>query len=287
MTVPLTSGQLTLTLPQLQALIATQLTASKSGSPSATPSQILSLTPPTAAQSHPLPALGGTHMIWAYPCQWGTCNDVFEDNVDLGLHLTRTDHIKPEKDGYYCYWKGCPRTKENNGKPFDVLQKIIRHVKEVHMLRIVAQKLSIDKLGCNYFRRGVFLKDTPLTETMPSPQQILQQATLVMPTPPTPSSSLLAGQGGVSLTTQDPTTPITSTAGPSSLTPLTSTPSKASIQPVPPVVPHSEHTADTSSMATQTGVTPPTYNENATPPNVFISPPNNTRQVCHSQIYME
>lgn len=183
---------------------------------------------------------------------------VYEDNVDLGLHVVQSDHIKAEPDGYYCYWKGCTRTKDNGGKPFDSLQKIVRHIKEVHMLKILAQKVVMDKLGANYFRRGAFLKDTPikdtpLTETMPTPQQILQQATLAI----NPSTSAIG------------TTPTQQIKLPTTVVQATPT-----------------NSVSTATVATQTS--PPTHNEKSdTPPNVFVPPPNNTRKVCHSQIYMK
>ncbi len=212
------------------------------------------MTPPTNVQSNQ----STISTILAYPCTWGTCGEIFEDNIDLCSHIFKSSHIICENDGYYCYWNSCPRNKEH--KPFDTVQKLTRHIKEVHMLRISAQKVPVDQLGVNYHRRGMFRKD--ITETTPT-QSIIQQPSLATPSP-------------LITLTQSVTTPT-----PIILPPLQSdTPIIPSTIIVPVTTIQSNVTMVTTTPTTTT-------NKQATPPNVFIPPPINTRQVVHSQIYLE
>ena len=273
------SGQLTLTLPQLQALITSQLTSAKGsvGTSPATPTSSSQVTqaPPPSIPTVPPPPVQAT--ILAYPCIWGTCKEIFEDNVDLGAHILRSNHILCEKDGYYCHWKGCPRTKEHNGKPFDTLQKITRHVKEVHMLRIIAQKVPIDQLGANYHRRGTFLKEGTLPETIPI-QQHSQQPSFV--TPPQPLLPIAQPIVSFDVTTVTPT-PV-STVIPQALaaSQLLNTVPTTSIQTITTTSNHTP-SAPPSDQPVEKITT------DTTPPSVFVPPPNNNREVVHSQIYLE
>ena len=269
-TVPLSTGQLTLTLPQLQALISSQLTQSKTTPPTHTASPSISSIQSAPPTQGPVTGKQSTTIL-AYPCTWGSCQEIFEDNIDLGSHIIKSNHIFCESDGYYCYWKGCPRTKEHNGKPFDTLQKITRHVKEVHMLRIVAQKVPVDQLGSNYHRRGLFLKDSSQVEATPT-HQIAQQPGIVVPTP----SLIPSGQSILS--------PDVATPSPTAV---------SSIVPSPVILPPSVIAPPTASSnpaavtANVPSAPPPKPPDADTPPNVFVPPPKNMRQVVHSQIYLE
>ena len=218
---------------------------------------------------------------------WDGCSEIFEDSLDLGAHILRSSHLRFESDGFYCYWNGCPRTKEHSGRPFDTLQKITRHVKEVHMLRVVPRQVSVDQLGTNFHRRGVFLKDSISLPQIPPVQPIISQSILTTPTHPvlatptqifpsvsiTPSTATLT-QNSVSIaTTQVLGTPIhisqTVTATPISAVSRTNVDTTQST----PARPHSQPTEDVT-MET-------------TPPSIFIPPPKNQREVVHSKIYQK
>ena len=223
--------------------------------------------------------------ILAYPCVWEGCQEIFEDSVDLGSHILRSSHLHGEGDGsYYCHWSQCHRKKDVGGKPFDSLQKITRHVKEVHLLRVFPQQVPIAKLGSRFHRRGIFIKDQlPLTATpsqvstpINQPQAIPLQ--LVAPLAPPAAPVPMATPPPVSLAT--PTvTPVAITpqqlqqalkATPISLLPSTSSPE---------VIP--------LTTSTLTPVQEETITTVAAPPSIFIAPPTNLQKVVHSQIYLK
>ena len=119
------------------------------------------------------------------------------------------------------------------------------------MLRMMAQKVSVEDLGTNYHRRGLFINDNVRTDTTP-----IQHA---MPQPTLPPQPLLA-VGGQPLITPDLATLVP-------VVPAVATPTQATPTPVPPP----EEVAKSKT----------------TPPSVFVPPPKNIRPVIHSQIYQE
>ena len=289
--VPTSFGQVTLSLQQIQSL--------------------LSINQAKVGQQHTSDA------ILAYPCVWEGCQEIFEDSVDLGSHIFRSDHLHAEVDGnYYCYWFQCPRKKEVNGKPFDSLQKITRHVKEVHLLRVYPQKVPMVKIhGSHFHRRGVFMKDLPCdtsTEVQASASTLTHTSNttpVVTPVNITPIQLNKAVKATlIQPISQDSTNPVLSTVSTVSITPTTNT----GLISVPPCGNNTPiHTNVTTGLITSniypgignTSDISPGFNNIAplqTVPeitfttntatissNVFINPPSSQKQVVHSQIYMK
>lgn len=230
--VPTPGGHITLSLQQLQSLL-------------------------TANQAKTVQHPPGTKP--AYPCMWNTCQESFDDTAELSSHITRSNHIFPESDGnYYCYWSHCSRNKSLGGKPFDTLQKITRHVKEVHLLRIHTQPAPVLKSLPQPTIPVPLIKDINSTNTPPS---IPIPAVNVTPTPTTNSlthfheSSSSIPRSNIA-TTSVPVTPA-----------LTVTPQQAvttASSAVAQNVPHSDSL-----------------------PSIFVAPPPKRKQIYHSKLYLK
>lgn len=88
---------------------------------------------PVSAQDH------------VYECCWDTCDFQFEDMTDCIDHCIaeQTGHVQTtfanltgeaETLTFQCQWRGCGRTKKSV-PPFPSVQRLARHVKEVHILK--------------------------------------------------------------------------------------------------------------------------------------------------------
>ncbi|XP_071450417.1 protein polybromo-1 isoform X3 [Hetaerina americana] len=74
-----------------------------------------------------------------YECLWDHCDWQFEDQTDLTDHCIQepNGHVQqyfvanPDAD-FQCQWKGCGRLKKQ-AAPFPSVQRLARHVKEVHI----------------------------------------------------------------------------------------------------------------------------------------------------------
>ena len=169
-------SQLTVTLQQLQALLTAQITG-------ATKPQLVPLalpqppiqpvpTPPPPAPPVTIPssALQPEPVVKPlFSCMWGNCGEKFESSMELMNHMLRLgpgSHISREVTGdYFCRWTNCPRHKDLNGKPFDTLQKITRHVKEVHLMRVVSRPLSVEQSRLDSRPRSSLAQDQPIIPT--------------------------------------------------------------------------------------------------------------------------
>lgn len=186
--------------------------------------------------------------VLAYPCAWDNCQESFEDISDLGSHIIRSNHLCSESDGsYYCHWTHCPRKREHGGKPFDSLQKITRHVKEVHLLRVHPL------VKPHQFHPIV--KDQPLPSSLSSPVPLITPANIITTTRTSCPSFLQPA----SLETVAPE--------PSRITPQNNS--------QPPPVTISIDTTSHLQTVTQT------------PPSVFVAPPTNQKQIFHSKLYLK
>lgn len=267
-----------------------------------------------------------TDTILAYPCVWEGCQEIFEDSIDLGSHIFKSNHLHAEVDGsYYCYWSQCPRNKDN-AKPFDSLQKITRHVKEVHLLRVYPQKVPFVKMNSpSFHRRGVFMKESfcatstadvqqiPPTSTHPSnttpvvtpvnitPVQLAKavKATVFQPNTPEATSSInpaftnmdsVINPGLANATAVASNTPILNSVAPA---PANMTPTATYVSPG---LANLNQSINTSVTPVLSNVTPflSSYPEVTAPTNstvkshsVFITPPTRQKEVIHSQIYMK
>lgn len=82
-----------------------------------------------------------------FECCWEKCDYQFEDPMDCVDHCiaensghVNTYYKEPpiSKNGetdYTCMWRGCIRKKKQNIIPFTHLQRLIKHVREVHIIK--------------------------------------------------------------------------------------------------------------------------------------------------------
>lgn len=273
------AGPLTLTLQQLQSLLAAQV---GSGKAQVVPLGVQTQVPPPS--SSPLrpptppvdsPSVTSTGLIPVFPCVWGNCTALFEDSTDLANHLLRSGpgtHINRDTDGnYYCYWANCPRHRELGGRPFDTFPKITRHVKEVHLLRVVPRQMPIDHLGSNFHRKnkGGLKMASPLT-----PSSSLSQSSSIGHLPPIRLVNPMVAANLSSQTVALPTLPQTIP---------TSIPIPSASLPKPTL-------STTSAVAiapTQQATSTVSAADTKTPPSIYHPPPPNQRRVVHSSIYLK
>ena len=238
--VPTPGGHVTLSLQQLQSLLAVNQAKALHQQPAAT--------------------------TLAYPCMWNGCQESFDDTAELGSHIIRSNHISPESDGnYYCYWSNCPRNK-SQAKPFDSLQKITRHVKEVHLLRIHTQQVPLLKSLPRSTISTPLLKDSVTTNT-----QALQ------PSIPIPA---------VNVTPVDAATQITPFHES-----ISSTPQNNNIIATPvPVTPTVMITPQQPTTITSTNTTDAVVQagpQSDSPPSIFVAPPAKKKPIYHSKLYLK
>ncbi|XP_019864490.1 PREDICTED: protein polybromo-1-like [Amphimedon queenslandica] len=236
--VPTPGGHVTLSLQQLQSLLAVN----------------------QAKALHQQPAT----TTLAYPCMWNGCQESFDDTAELGSHIIRSNHISPEPDGnYYCYWSNCPRNK-SQAKPFDSLQKITRHVKEVHLLRIHTQQAPVLKSLPRSTISTPLLKDSVTTST-----QALQPSIPITPVNVTP----------INAATQ--ITPFHES--------VSSTPQNNIITTPVPVTPTLMITPQQTTTVTSTGTTDAVVQadpQSDSPPSIFVAPPTKKKPIYHSKLYL-
>jgi protein polybromo-1 len=80
---------------------------------------------------------------------------MYEDERDLLDHLCdRGDgHIQQtyggaKTDSYNCKWRNCGRVKKS-ATPFPKLDRLVRHMKEIHIVKHAVKKVSLDQLQNN------------------------------------------------------------------------------------------------------------------------------------------
>ncbi|KAK4299042.1 hypothetical protein Pmani_003145 [Petrolisthes manimaculis] len=72
-----------------------------------------------------------------FECLWETCDHMFEDLADLSDHLILepTGHVHKVTQVFECGWRGCSRHKKSSLAPFPVVTRLVRHVREIHILK--------------------------------------------------------------------------------------------------------------------------------------------------------
>ncbi|CAL4066120.1 unnamed protein product, partial [Meganyctiphanes norvegica] len=69
-----------------------------------------------------------------FECMWGSCDFMFEDLADCSDHiLLEGGHVSKVTGVFECEWRGCSRHKKSALAPFPMLQRLSRHVREVHI----------------------------------------------------------------------------------------------------------------------------------------------------------
>ncbi|CAB0012967.1 unnamed protein product [Nesidiocoris tenuis] len=101
----------------------------------------------------PVPALP-TETI--FECAWDTCDWQFEDLADaiehavadpgghLNLFFQSLINAGQTDIEYQCQWRGCTRTKKTI-PPFPNIQRLQRHVKEVHLMKNTGRAITMDQ----------------------------------------------------------------------------------------------------------------------------------------------
>ncbi|BES94930.1 BAH [Nesidiocoris tenuis] len=116
----------------------------------------------------PVPALP-TETI--FECAWDTCDWQFEDLADaiehavadpgghLNLFFQSLINAGQTDIEYQCQWRGCTRTKKTI-PPFPNIQRLQRHVKEVHLMKNTGRAITMDQRSKHYVpsRKAAMMK---------------------------------------------------------------------------------------------------------------------------------
>ncbi|KAK8745940.1 hypothetical protein OTU49_017190 [Cherax quadricarinatus] len=128
-----------------------------------------------------------------FECMWESCDFMFEDLADLSDHLLleSTGHVHKVTQVFECGWRGCSRHKKSSLAPFPMVQRLVRHVREVHIQKNTGRIIQHHDRSRNFVastRRSLLsLQPTPATP-----------ATTTYPTSGSPQSTvqgLLQGRG--------------------------------------------------------------------------------------------
>lgn len=90
---------------------------------------------PQQPSSQDLPLPNNPDVV--FECMWESCDHMFEDLADLSDHLLleATGHVFKVTQEFECRWRGCSRHKKSSLAPFPMVQRLARHVREVHILK--------------------------------------------------------------------------------------------------------------------------------------------------------
>ncbi|XP_043276955.1 protein polybromo-1 isoform X2 [Venturia canescens] len=151
-----------------------------------------------------LAAIIGTPIDQVFECCWDNCDWQFEDMTDC------IDHCIAEQNGhvqasfanaspdveFQCVWRGCGRTKKAV-PPFPSVQRLARHVKEVHILKGNGRIIPPSERSKNYMpSKGPTILPPMETETIATATQttnlpmVKQPEPLFVAVPPRPSRVL-------------------------------------------------------------------------------------------------
>ncbi|XP_018906134.2 protein polybromo-1 isoform X2 [Bemisia tabaci] len=129
----------------------------------------------------------GHHPDLIWECLWDNCDHQFEDMQDCIEHAVQEGNghiatffaaIPPTEQEYQCQWRGCQRLKKSV-TPFPSLQRLARHVKEVHIQKNPGKLVPAADRSKNYITSSRALPALlPPTQTPPTAPS----------TPSTPSS---------------------------------------------------------------------------------------------------
>nr|XP_045600014.1 protein polybromo-1-like isoform X3 [Procambarus clarkii] len=136
----------------------------------------------TSTQDLPLP----NNPDVVFECMWESCDYMFEDLADLSDHLLleNTGHVQKVTQVFECGWRGCSRHKKSSLAPFPMVQRLVRHVREVHIQKNTGRIIQHHDRSRNFVastRRSLLSLQptpaTPATTTYPtsgSPQSTAQ-----------------------------------------------------------------------------------------------------------------
>ncbi|XP_055636665.1 protein polybromo-1 isoform X2 [Toxorhynchites rutilus septentrionalis] len=200
-----------------------------------------------------------------YECLWDKCDHQFEDPFDCMEHCI-TDvtgcvyktFMKATEQEFSCIWRNCVRLRRNM-PPFPHMQRLVKHVREVHLTKTAAKPVQPQDRGKNF----VAAKRQSISQ--PHPSTIKPQPVPVAAGSPNISQSGASSSGATS-----------SGSG-------TSTPLANQTQPVGAAA------AGTSASNQSSNYQPaPFYNFVPAPPAepLFVTVPPRPQRVLHSEAYI-
>ncbi|XP_073978285.1 protein polybromo isoform X2 [Rhodnius prolixus] len=104
------------------------------------------------------PGSAGPPTETVFECCWDTCDWQFEDVTDAIDHAVAegTGHVyqwfqmpSASEADYQCQWRGCTRTRKTI-PPFPNVQRLARHVKEVHLLKSTGKVILSESRSKHY-----------------------------------------------------------------------------------------------------------------------------------------
>ncbi|XP_042217828.1 protein polybromo-1-like isoform X3 [Homarus americanus] len=194
-----------------------------------------------------------------FECMWESCDYMFEDLLDLSDHLIleATGHVHKVTQVFECGWRGCSRHKKSSLAPFPMVQRLVRHVREVHIQKNTGRIIQHHDRSRNFVASS---RRSLLTVQQPTPGGT--PASGLYPTTGSPHSTihgLLQGRGSPYL------------AG-------------MVVSPHSGLIPSSQ--MGNLSYSIGTGV-----NGSPVPPRtfdpVFVAPPPKTQRLLHSEAYIK
>lgn len=120
-----------------------------------------------------------------FECHWENCDWQFEDLADAIDHAVGDSHghifqyfanlqasiPSPQDIEYQCQWRGCTRTRKTI-PPFPSVQRLARHVREVHLLKSTGRTINSDNRSKHFMpsRKAATkaLQSTPVPPGIPS-----------------------------------------------------------------------------------------------------------------------
>ncbi|XP_047493283.1 protein polybromo-1-like isoform X2 [Penaeus chinensis] len=103
-----------------------------------------------------------------FECMWESCDYMFEDLYDLSDHLLQENggHVHKVSQVFECGWRGCSRHKKSSLAPFPMVQRLMRHVREVHIQKNTGRIIQHQDRSRNFVassRRSLVSQEPPQT----------------------------------------------------------------------------------------------------------------------------
>nr|XP_029731908.1 protein polybromo-1-like isoform X3 [Aedes albopictus] len=147
-----------------------------------------------------------------YECCWDKCDHQFEDPFDCTEHCI-TDvtgcvyktFMKNAEQEFVCIWRGCVRFRRNM-PPFPHMQRLVKHVREVHLTKTAA------KLVLPQDRSKNFTPAKRHSVSQPHPSTIVKQQTVPVAAASPGAAAPSGAAGGASGAGAAPATPAAAAA---------------------------------------------------------------------------
>ncbi|XP_068230522.1 protein polybromo-1 isoform X3 [Palaemon carinicauda] len=191
-----------------------------------------------------------------FECLWETCDYMFEDLLDLSDHLLLepSGHVHKVGQVFECGWRGCSRHKKSSLAPFPMVQRLMRHVREIHIQKNTGRIIQ----HCDRSRNFVASSRRSLVN-----QQTSQTSSNTYPTTGSPHSNLqglLHGRGN-------------------------SLSSGTMQSPYPGLIPSSAGQPGHLSYSNTAVSGSPVPSKFCDP--IFVAPPPKTQRLLHSEAYIK